>query len=243
MTRRFWILPAMTGLLLSCVYLLPKGGEMAPSAISMRLPEVQGDWILHHRPPSREEIELLAEDTKFSKAICLQPRPGEYHLESGMQVPDRVDLSVVLSGHDLNNSIHRPERCMPSQGHVIGSSSKVLIDLPNGRQLPTRRLLSVQSVPINEEHTEYQSYQCLTYYFFVGHRALTEDHLERTLIDIKDRLLFGMDQRWAYVSVSMWYDNVPWIEPVVTIEEADRKLQEFLRDLSMSQIDWDQIGD
>lgn len=234
-------MPAVIGVLMSCVYLLPEGGEMAPSAISMQLPEEQGNWILRHRPPSREEIELLADDTEFAKAICLQPRPGEYQFESGLQVPDRVDLSVVLSGHDLNNSIHRPERCMPSQGHVIGSSSKVLIDLPNGRSLPARRLLSVQSVPINEEHTEYRSYQSLTYYFFVGHRTLTEDHLHRTLIDIKDRLLFGMDQRWAYVSVSMWYGKVPWIEPEIPIEEADQKLQDFLRDLSMEQIDWDQI--
>lgn len=241
MKHRLWILPALIGLLLSCVHLLPESGKMAPSAISMSLPDVQGDWILRHRPPSREEIELLADDTEFAKAICLQPRPGEYQFESGLQVPDRVDLSVVLSGHDLNNSIHRPERCMPSQGHVIGSSSTVNIELPNGRKLPTRRLLSVQSVPINEERTQYQSFQSLTYYFFVGHRSLTEDHLQRTFIDIKDRLLFGMDQRWAYVSVSMWYGKVPWIEPEVTIEEADQKLQEFLSELSMTQIDWDQI--
>lgn len=241
MKHRIWIMPALIAVLLSCVHLLPKAGDMAPSAISMTLPQLQGQWVFRHRPPSREEIELLADDTKFAKAICLHPREGEYQFESGLQVPDRVDLSVVLSGHDLNNSIHRPERCMPSQGHVIGSSSTVLIDLPNGHQLPTRRLLSVQSVPINEEHTEFQSFQCVTYYFFVGHRSVTEDHIQRTLIDIKDRLLFGMDQRWAYVSVSMWYGKVPWIEPEVPIEEADQKLQDFLSDLSMQQIDWQQM--
>ena len=74
-------------------------------------------------------------DTRFAKAICLSPREGEIDLATGAAIPDRVDLSIVLSGHDLNNSIHRPERCMPAQGHDIGSASNVSIGLPNGRKI------------------------------------------------------------------------------------------------------------
>ena len=236
------ILPLMMAGMLSGVYLLPKAGEMAPSAIRMDLPEWIGSWEFRQKPPTQEEIDLLAADTEFSKAVCLKPRPGEFHYISGKRIPDRIDLSVVLSGHDLNNSIHRPERCMPSQGHQIGSSSKAVIDLPNGQRIPTRRLLSVQSVAANEDHTEYKRYQCVTYYFFVGHKSITQDHFARTLTDIKDRLLFGMDQRWAYVSASMWYGKVPWIKDEVTLDEADQKLQDFLKELSMEQIDWEQIN-
>ena len=58
---------------------------------------------------------------------------------------------------------------------------------------------------------------------------------------MKDRLVLGMDQRWAYVSASMWYGKVPWIENEVTIEEADEKLREFLIEFGEEQIDWDMI--
>lgn len=241
MKAPIFILPVLVALILSSIYFLPQAGEMAPSAIKMELPHQIGAWMFQPKSPSEDEIKLLAEDTEFSKATCLSARPGEYHLESGSMIPDRIDLSMVLSGHDLNNSIHRPERCMPAQGHVIGSSSDVVMKMPNGRQIKAKRLLSVQSIALNEEHTEYARYQSVTYYFFVGRQVVTQDHLHRTLVDMKDRLLFGMDQRWAYVSASMWYGKVPWIEKEVSIEEADRKLQKFLIDLGIEQIDWDQI--
>ena len=235
------ILPVLLGGLLAGIHLLPEAGEMARSAVKMDLPERAGTWVMRSQPASQEEIETLAPDTRFSKAICLSPRTGEIDLATGTAIPDRVDLSIVLSGHDLNNSIHRPERCMPSQGHVISSSSDVEFDLSNGRKLKAKRLLSVQSIPTNEAKTEYAKFDCLTYYFFVGHSRITQDHLKRTLLDMQDRLFLGMDQHWAYVSTSMWYGKVPWIEDKVSIEEADAKLQKFLSEFAEEQIDWDMI--
>ncbi len=235
------ILPVLLACLLATVHLLPEAGEMAESAVKMDLPATAGGWTLRSIPASELEIAILAADTRFSKAVCLRPRDGEVDLASGLMVPDRIDLSVVLSGHDLNNSIHRPERCMPSQGHVIGSSSNVRMELPNDRRFTARRLLSVQSIPTNEEHTEYASFNCVTYYFFVGHDRITQDHLKRTLLDMKDRLLLGMDQRWAYVSASMWYGKVPWIDKEVTIEEADAKLRRFIHEFAEEQIDWQRV--
>jgi hypothetical protein len=169
-------------------------------------------------------------------------RPGEVN-EDGYGVPDRVDLSIVLSGADINNSIHRPERCMPAQGHNITSSSDRILNLPNGRQLTTKRLVSIQSqrVAANDDREEYVKFDCLTYYFFVGHDHVTNDHLKRTLIDMKDRLVRGMDQRWAYTSVSMWYGKVPWIKAEISAAEADAKLQKFLADFAENQIDWNQV--
>jgi hypothetical protein len=84
-------------------------------------------------------------------------------------------------------------------------------------------------------------FNCLTYYFFVGHEQLTNDHIERTVMDMKDRLVRGMDQRWAYVSTTMWYGKVPWIENEVTEKEADAKLQAFIEDFAEKRISWDQI--
>lgn len=235
------ILPMILGGLLSAVHLLPEAGEMAPSAVKMDLPASAGGWVFRSIPATELELAILARDTAFSKAICLRPRDGEFDSSSGMPVPDRIDLSVVLSGYDLNNSIHRPERCMPSQGHVIKSESTVMIGLPQDRQISARRLLSVQSIPTNRDHTEYASFRCVTYYFFIGHDTITHDHLKRTLVDVKDRLLHGMDQRWAYVSASMWYGEIPWIAGEVTLDEADEKLRGFITEFGQEQIDWEMI--
>lgn len=241
MKPQYLILPIVLSSLLAFVYLLPKTGEMSKSAVEMDLPKRSGTWEFRPQPASKVEIETLAPDTEFSKAICFSARQGEFDLATGMAVPDRLDLSIVLSGHDLNNSIHRPERCMPSQGHVITNSSDLEIELPNGRNFKVKRLLSVQSIPINQEQTEHKKFSCVTYYFFVGHHRITQDHLARTLLDMKDRLLLGMDQRWAYVSTSMWYGKMPWIEEEITIAEADTKLKQFLVDFGETQIDWELI--
>ena len=241
MKSHLLILPVLLGGLLSTIHLLPQAGEMAASAVNMDLPANAGNWTFRSIPASEAELQILATDTRFSKAICLRPREGEVDIASGLAIPDRIDLSVVLSGHDLNNSIHRPERCMPTQGHVIGNNSDVSFQLPNGRTITVRRLLSVQSIPTDESHTQYASFNCVTYYFFVGHDSITQDHIKRTLVDMKDRLMYGMDQRWAYVSASMWYGKVPWIEEEVSISEADARLRQFITEFGMKQIDWDAI--
>ncbi|MES2474568.1 MAG: EpsI family protein [Verrucomicrobiota bacterium] len=236
------LLPILLGGMLATVHLLPAAGEMAKSAVNMELPSKAGAWEFRPLPVSEEELKILSADTSFSKAYCLRAREGEVDLASGMAIPDRIDLSVVLSGHDLNNSIHRPERCMPAQGHVIGNSSNVEITLSEGRTFTVKRLLSVHTIPTNEARTEFVSFNCVTYYFFVGHDSITQDHLKRTLVDMKDRLLHGMDQRWAYVSASMWYGKVPWIEEKVSIKEADTKVRQFIVEFGEKQIDWNMIG-
>ena len=233
-------LPLFIGVTMSGIYFLPSVGKVADSAVKMELSNSLGGWSLETIPPSEAEIGTLSKDTKFSKAQCMRARPGEM-TEDGYLIPDRVDLSIVLSGADINNSIHRPERCMPAQGHNILSSGDQMLELSNGRKFEAKRLLSVQQIPTNKERTKYVKFNCVTYYFFVGHDLVTNDHLGRTFVDMKDRLVRGMDQRWAYVSASMWYGKLPWIKPEVTEAEADAKLRKFLTDFAEKQISWEQI--
>jgi hypothetical protein len=42
----------------------------------------------------------------------------------------------------------------------------------------------------------------LHYYWFAGYHHLTASHLERTFLDIQDRILKGYNQRWAYITVA-----------------------------------------
>jgi len=222
------------------VHLLPQVGAVAGSAVKMELPGSSGGWSFKSLPASKDELGTLTADTEFAKAICLRPRPGEVSID-GHLVPDRLDLSVVLSGYDLNNSIHRPERCMPAQGHAITASSNVTLQLPNGRQFNAKRLRSVQTLKATSTGAKEVKFNCVTYYFFVGHDRITHDHLERTLFDMKDRLVRGMDQRWAYVSASMWFGKIPWIDKDIPEAEADAKLRQFVSEFAENQIDWDQI--
>ena len=235
-----WLLPLVLTAGLASIHILPKAGAVAESAVDMDFPGSRDGWSYKPVNPSEAEVGTLGADTRFSKAICLRARPGEITTD-GMLVPDRIDVSVVLSGYDMNTSIHRPERCMPAQGHSIKHSSSLSLDAGNGQEFPVRRLRSEQSIR-DAEGKEVANFHCLTYYFFVGHDRITNDHLKRTLFDIEDRIVRGRDQRWAYVSASMWFGKVPWIENEVTEEEADRKLEEFVRKFASEQIDWKQIG-
>lgn len=235
-----FLLPVFTAATLSSVYFLPTSGEVAQSAIIMKLPTQQKEWRFQANLPSKQELQALAKDTEFSKAICIRPLVGRYN-RTGHDVPDRIDLSIVLSGSDINNSIHRPERCMPAQGHQILSSSDRLMELKNGNSFRFKRLISVQRLPTNPERSKFLELKCLTYYFFVGHNSILNSHIKRTFFDMKDRLLRGQDQRWAYVSVSMWFGEIPWIENNITEQEADKILSQFTKDFSQDQIDWSKI--
>lgn len=233
-----WLLPLVTGASLGMIHVLPKAGETAPSAARMELPGFLGGWELVRQSASDDEIKTLGAETAFSKALCLKSRWGEVGPGFSL-VKDRVDLSIVMSGSDLNTSIHRPERCMPAQGHTITASQRLRIGMDAGQGFEARRLLSVKRVKGADGAAA--DYNCVTYYFFVGHDRVTDDHLERTLIDMRDRLVRGMDQRWAYVSATMMYGKLPWIGREVGQDEADAKLRGFLAELAARQIDWTRV--
>jgi hypothetical protein len=234
-----WLLPVLLGSALGAVYVLPKAGDTAASAVKMELPGTSGGWEFTEYQATQDEILTLGPDTGFSKATCRRARPGEVSFD-GRLIPDHIDLSIVLSGHDLNSSIHRPERCMPAQGHKNMTSSNVAFQMENGHTFKAKRLHSVKLNPGPEEGSVLK-YNCVTYYFFVGHDQITNDHLERTLIDMKDRLVHGMDQRWAYVSASMVYGKLPWVQKEITEAEADEKLRKFIKEFVVDQVDWNQL--
>lgn len=237
------ILALFVGAGLSGVYLLPKVGQVAQSAVNMKLADHLGSWTLQGQSPTEAEINTLSPDTEFSKALCLREKPGELNVY-GNPATDQAQLSIVLSGTDINNSIHRPERCMPAQGHDITGSSERILTLSNGREVPTMRLVSIQTIRDQRVRDREESLKlnCLTYYFFVGHDRVTNDHMQRTLLDMQDRLIRGVDQRWAYISVSMWYGKMPGEEGEGdTLEETDAKLVKFLTEFSEKQINWQQI--
>lgn len=225
---------------LSTSFLLPDFRQ-TPSAVRMDIPEKLGGWTTEKIPETEAERETLASDTQFSKAFCLKPRDGESSFfYTGPQ--DAAHISIVLSGFDLANSIHRPERCMPAQGHEIYQSEKLRVELKGERQVPVRRLLSIKTNE-DDKGTVVSKTHAVTYYFFVGHERITENHTRRTLYDMQDRLAKGEAQGWAYISVTMAFSNEkPGLSGgLPDFETADHAVRQLLGELAASNIAWEQV--
>jgi hypothetical protein len=207
----------------------------------MEIQEKLGAWTAHQVQETKAERDTLAPDTRFAKAVCLKPRDGNSSFfYTGPQ--DVAHVSIVLSGFDLANSIHRPERCMPAQGHEIYQSEKLVVAVKDNRQVPVRRLLSVQTTK-DEKTGVVSKYNTVTYYFFVGHERITENHTRRTLFDIKDRLMNGEAQGWAYISVTMAFGSAKagLSGELPDFETADLAVRNLLGELSTTNIAWEQI--
>jgi hypothetical protein len=253
--RRLAVLVAFVLGGLSLAFLFPDGTRMRESAIAMSLPERIDAWKGTSRPPSAEEGALLAPDTRFEKMdyavvhpVWDTPAIHDWH---------HVAASIVLSGQDLNSSIHRPERCLPAQGFKDIRSSVIELDVGD-------RKLSVVRLRCYTEPTDKQSgkayatpkgerlrIQHVVYYWFVGSHAVTTSHYERTWIDLKDRLLGGFDQHWAYVMVSASFTDdlvrsgLPAGDELYkagrTEAETDHLLEQIARGICRHSMRWDRI--
>ncbi len=222
--------PIVLTLLLSLVFIIPESMELLPSAANPELPVGSNlpGWQGVKTQESELERLILAADTTFSKAIYHHINPLTYQLES-----PAVNVSFVYSGSELNNSIHRPERCLPAQGHLDVTGRDETIELANGKHLTFRRL-STRTPATRTGHPELHH---IHYYVFVGNHSICSSHLERTFIDICDRVLNGRAQSWAYIQMgSHWSEEVG-----ITEQQADNYLRALIRDLVPLQIDWDAI--
>jgi EpsI family protein len=197
----------------SAVFFLPAAGKTEPVGIKLALPDSIGKWYGVDQPITERERQVLAGDTEFARKVY----------QDGMG--DAVFASIVLSGHDLDNSIHRPERCLPAQGWTIADSRTVTVTLPTGGKLQVTRLHNVRQVPTRDGKTV--SIYNLSYYWFAGYHHLTPSHLERTVLDIQDRVLKGYNQRWAYIMIAA--DMSEGFGPEGRSEsQTDAMLQDFI---------------
>lgn len=235
-TLKILLLPFLLACLLAGIYCMPRHGDPADCSISMELPtghQLSG-WYGTRKQESQEERDILAVDTEFSKADYVQQFPISIY--SPVHAPARCHVSIVKSGHDLNNSIHRPERCLPAQGHFNLTSQKISIPVEGHGILTMTQLKSQQNVaPNNEKPVILDS---MHYYIFIGHKHLTADHIQRTMLDMKDRVLYGRDQRWSYFQISTSYG------PLINLpeEEARKNTEKLISQLLAQLIQWEEIS-
>jgi EpsI family protein len=183
----------------------------------MTLPNVVGVWIGDDAAITQKELDTLAKDTQFARKIYTGPEG------------DQILVSIVLSGDDMTNSIHRPERCLPAQGWQMQSSSNRIIQIPGGKSLGVTRLQNARTVQTQDKRL--LTVTNLDYYWFIGYKDMTASHLTRTEIDLRDRIMYGYSQRWAYVTIAANVTKGIW-RPERTEEQTAAMLDEFIQQLA-----------
>jgi len=199
----------------STIFLLPHTNKAMPAGIAMTLPTFVGGWVGEDAPVTKRELEVLAKDTQFARKT--------YKNAEG----DEVYVSIVMSGDDMASSIHRPERCLPAQGWTLERSNKQVLQI-DGKPLAVTKLHNVRA--IEQPDKSHAVLHNLDYYWFVGARDMTPSHLTRTVYDMRDRILRGEAQRWAYVTVAT---NVTegWTPFGRNEEQASKIAEQFIREL------------
>ena len=234
-TLKIFALPLLLAVTLGGIYLMPRKGVVQDSSISMALPTGMNPdgWHGTRRQESEQERGILAPDTEFSKADYVQEVP--ISLDAPETAPVLCRVSIVKSGHDLNNSIHRPERCLPAQGHFNLTGTKVEVPVEGHGIIRMTKLKSQQN--ITPDQPQPIILDSMHYYVFIGHRHMTEDHLARTLTDMKDRVLYGVDQRWCYFQISTAYGD----KIKVPEEEARKQTERLISQLLSQLVKWDEL--
>jgi EpsI family protein len=186
---RLLVLVALLAVGLGSIHLVPRQTKLQPCRVRMELPEFLGDWSGKDAIVTAQEHAVLAADTQFCRKVY----------SDGLG--DSVLVSIVLSGHDLDNSIHRPERCLPAQGWNIQDTTSLYVPIPEapGGGVPVTRLHDVRQEKLGGQVVNVYN---LNYYWFIGYSDITASHLRREYIDMRDRLMYGYNQRWAYVTVA-----------------------------------------
>lgn len=225
-TKRLAILLATVGLGLSTVFLLPKSAEQ-PTGLQLTgeeevaMPEDVSGWFGRSGEITQKERDTLGKGTKFGRMFYSHPVARNYELL----------VSVVLSGHDMSNSIHRPERCLDAQGWSVLESEGVAVHIVGSGTFPTTRLHNRRTIQLEDGKTARQD--AFTFYWFVGENEITASHWGRFFQDNRDRLLRGVNQRWAFIIVTAF---IPIREKPEEQAEAkrwvDMTARKFIKDFA-----------
>ncbi len=241
MKARSLVLLSFVLLFAMVVFLLPDVSGMKASRLSRTLPSELGDWLGKPQEPGEREKQVLANDTEFERML---------YLDSAGKSP-AVEVSIVFSGKNLSQSIHRPEVCLRAQGWEFVRERYLSWEnvLPTGENLPVKEILCRRLYQVANEDGEAEAVLLkngekayiwrVFYYTFMGHEAIVAGHYQRTAEDIKDRLFKGYDQRWAYATFSAFVTkkhaeqgfNLGGISELDE-EQTEAHILQFLKELS-----------
>lgn len=193
MTKAAWRPPAvLIGLLLAVLAVTALGGkvsQVSEAGILMKLPDHLGEWTGVLVEVTEVERQGLPRDTEFERKLYRDAQGREIY------------CSIVLAGKDAR-SIHRPETCLPAQGWEVldGRYEDVPVNAAGVATLRTRALkISRRSQGGGTDN----SVERLNYYWFMGKDRITASHIQRIVWNSLDRILHGVNHRWAYISLTV----------------------------------------
>ncbi len=227
-TKRLYILVALLLVGYSMIWLLPKSTERKLTCLERHLPHQVATFVGQDRSVTGKELEILSKDTEFERLGYRDTRkPNQPEIEA----------SIVFSGTDLNNSIHRPERCLRSQGWNFVKERKIIVKnaLADGSDVPFREIVCTK--PVRGKGGREFEVMRVQYYTFFGHSVITESHYGRTIQDMSDRLFKGFDQQWAYATFSMPVtehyakQGLMAVEDTLSLEDSEAVLRDFIQQL------------
>ena len=229
-TNRVWTLAIMVVIGLSFVWVVPNSGELRKSRLASDLPaQLEGRESVELQISAKER-KILTEDTTFS-------RRRYYYNMRNANAP--IDVSVVFSGKDINNSIHRPEICLKAQGWNFESEKYITIsvgeiEIPFKEIVCFRPRIKNEYLPHENSRGEIIVDRRVQYYTFVGSEKIVAGHYERTWEDIRLRVLKGTDQQWAYITFASSITDNPGDDTIrdlkykiADLEETNTTLREF----------------
>jgi hypothetical protein len=226
-TKRLATLVGIVAFGLCSIFFLPRSAAQ-PTGLRLvqgkpALPVRVSGWEGTDAEITKNERDTLGAGTEFARKLYVHPN-GWF----GAQV------SIVLSGRDISNSLHRPERCLGAQGWEILESEEVQIQTEGKRTFPVMRLHN-RTIERGKNGTLSIPVEGYTYYWFIGEHALTASHWGRFFTDNRDRLFRGVDQRWAFITVTARIPSAPNPEDQSAHRKrADKELRDFIRYLAPS---------
>ena len=147
-----------------------------------------------------------------------------------------VQVSIVYSGLE-RNSIHRPQRCLASQGYQIIAEQNLDIPLEEDSSFPVHVLDIIRRYKNDAGRTVSQG-GIYAYWYFNPERS-TPSHFDRVIRIALDNILRDYRPRWAYVAIALSCDPehrepayevlrdiVPRLLPVMRESQASLKSHE-----------------
>jgi hypothetical protein len=167
-----------------------------PRSLAMKidLPEHVLDFTSTNVPESEIELGYFPKDTSFAERCYTSPdnSPGIY-------------ATVILMGAD-RTSIHRPEYCLVGQG--FSCDEKKVVDIPVEGPKPYQLPVSKWKISRSAQQPGGQNVKISGVYvfWFVADNEQTTGNVQFQCYLVRDLLLKGILQRWAYIS----YFSVCW---------------------------------
>ena len=157
-------------------------------AVKIDLPERVLDFTSTNVPESEVELGYFPKDTSFVERLYTSPDD-----------PFGISATIILMGAD-RTSIHRPEYCLAGQG--FSCDDKEVVNIPVASPQPYQLPVAKWKVSRLVQQPDGQNAKVAGVYvfWFVADNEQTTGNVQFQYYLVRDLLLKGILQRWAYIS-------------------------------------------